>query len=123
MISFLKSDMKENDSVLVLPEGLFVNFALHKEHNFFNTSFTPLDFDAYSEDYLINKVSANAPKYLVIIKRDYSDYGKSFICEDFGQKFCAKINELYKNKNLINDEFASVSGHKPVIAVFKRKGM
>lgn len=123
VISFLKSDMKENDSVLVLPEGLFVNFALHKEHNFFNTSFTPLDFDAYSEDYLINKVSANAPKYLVIIKRDYSDYGKSFICEDFGQKFCAKINELYKNKNLINDEFASVSGHKPVIAVFKRKGM
>lgn len=93
-IDYLKRQNPEK-SLLVLPEGLFFNFVLKKNYPYFNTSFTPLDFDAYGEKYLTEQVLENLPDNILILGRSYSDYGKPFLCKDFGLKFCAKINDKY----------------------------
>ncbi len=118
---FLKENIKGDETVLVLPEGLIVNFILKKESPFYNTSFTPLDFDAYSEDYLTEMLSTNAPRYLMFILRDYSDYGKNSICKDFGQKFCKKINKLYDDKDILDDNTFSLPKDRRFIKIFERK--
>ena len=71
------------------------NFILKKDYPYFNTSFTPLDFDAYGETYLTERVLANLPDNILFLSRDYSDYGKTFLCKDFGLEFCTKINDRY----------------------------
>jgi len=120
-IKYLKADLKENDTVLVLPEGLIINFILKKESPFYNTSFTPLDFDAYGEEYLIENLSNSVPKYLLIFKRNYNDYGKNFICEDFGQKFCEKIDEIYDKNDILNDKSVETPSDSYLIRIFERK--
>lgn len=98
-IDFLNKNLEPKDSLLVLPEGLFVNFVLKKDYPLFNTSFTPLDFDAYGENYLIDSVLAYSPKYILILPRKFDDYGKGLFCSGFGQEFCSKIAERYVLKH------------------------
>lgn len=93
-IDYIKKNNPEK-SLLVLPEGLMFNFILKKDYPYFNTSFTPLDFDAYGETYLTERVLANLPDNILFLSRDYSDYGKTFLCKDFGLEFCTKINDRY----------------------------
>lgn len=118
VLDFIQTEIK-NESVLVLPEGLFFNFALKKDYKFFNTTFTPMDFDAYGEIFLIEQLLNYNPRYIIFLPRDYSDYGKTFICTDFGLNFCNKISDLYKFKTYLNIE--KITPETPLIAVFERK--
>ena len=107
MLEFIQNNLKDNDDFLILPEGLFFNFALKKEYKHFNTSFIPLDFDAYGEDFLTNSVLKNLPKYLFVTNRDTTEYGKAYICRDYGQKFCAALSNMYIFRQRFYDEKSS----------------
>ncbi len=117
-IRFLEQKLKKNESFLMLPEGLFFNFVFKNEYKYFNTSFTPLDFDAYGEEYLIKSVMENLPKYLLITNRNTEEYGYAFICRDYGLNFCAALNNMYEFraascKDCKNGDFA--------VHIFERK--
>ncbi len=118
VIRFLQENIKDDEDFLMLPEGLFLNFALKNEYKYFNTSFVPLDFEAYGEESLTKAVLQNLPKYLIITNRDSEEYGYTYICNDYGKDFCAKINNFYDFKFMLNDENLA----KPfIVYVFERK--
>lgn len=100
-IWFLEENLSPDDTFVLMPEGLLLNFVLKNNYPYFNTSFTPLDFDAYGENYLAEQFLANKPKYLLVLSRYYGDYGKSFMCQDFGGKLCNEIIEKYSFKIMI----------------------
>ncbi len=97
-------NLKEDEDFIVLPEGLFLNFAFKGDYKFFNTSFIPLDFDAYGEDYLVKAFLANLPKYVLLTNRNTVDYAKSYICKDYGQKLCEIISDKYTFKRTFGDK-------------------
>lgn len=117
-IDFLDKNLGSDNTFVSLPEGLLLNFALKKDYPYFNTSFTPLDFDAYGEEYLINRFINNQPKYLLILSRHYGDYGKSFMCNDFGNKFCQIIENKYVFKYVITSNPADSVNF---VRIFERK--
>ncbi len=119
-VDFLEKKLKSGDTVLSLPEGLIFNFILKNEYKFFNTSFTPLDFDAYGEDYLIRNLLANEPKYIIMYLRSYEDYGKGYLCEDFGQEFCKVIKENYTD-DILHDKNTPPPLEPYVVRIFERK--
>ncbi len=88
-------NLKEDEDFLILPEGLFLNFAFRKDYKYFNTSFIPLDFDAYGEDYLLKGFLADLPKYVLVTNRNTADYAKPFLCKDYGHRLCEIISEKY----------------------------
>ncbi len=120
-IKYLNDNLNGNDTVLVLPEGLMINYLLRKPSPSYNTSFTPLDFDAYGEKYLIDKFMDNQPKYLVLLPRNYKDYNKTFICTDFGVEFCNAILKNYTQKIQFGKENTAKLQNKNLIRVFERK--
>ncbi len=116
--NFFNKNLKEGDTVLPLPEGLLFNFILKSDYKFFNTSFTPLDFDAYGENYLIQELLEYKPRYIIMLLRSYEDYGKEFLCKDFGQKFCEVVNENY---SAVYDKNVSAPPLGQIIRIFERK--
>lgn len=119
-IKFLKNNLHEEDEILPLPEGLMLNFVFKNDYKFFNTSFTPLDFDAYGEDYLVHRLLLNKPRYIIWFLRSYEDYGKTFLCKDFGQEFCRVLNENYILKSLQNKDETTFLNPQTV-RIFERK--
>lgn len=117
---FLQKSVKPDETILVLPEGLIYNFILKKESLFFNTSFTPLDFDAYGDKYLARELLLYKPKYIIWVLRSYEDYGKTFLCKDFGQKFCKVLYENYKLNPLYDEETSAFLNHR-IVRIFERK--
>lgn len=103
-IKYLQENLKDGDDLVVLPEGLFLNFALRNDYKFFNTSFIPLDFDAYGEEYLTKKILENLPRYLILTNRSTLEYGADYICKDYGQKFCTATNKFYNLRAIFKDE-------------------
>ena len=124
-MQYLNKKLQKNDTVLALPEGLMVNYLLKKPSPFYNTSFTPLDFDAYGEDYLVKKLLLNRPKYIVMLSRRYADYDKTFLCADFGQKFCSVVGQNYAfDFQFVGKGEESFAGREQdmyLIRVFERK--
>jgi len=118
LIKFLGENLSNGDSFLAIPEGLFFNYALKNEYKYFNTSFIPLDFEAYGEDYLTKSVLQNLPRYLIITDRDTTEYGYTYICRDYGQKFCTAVNNFYEFKARFANERAP---HPFRIYVFEKR--
>ena len=100
---FIGKNIKENETFIVLPEGQIFNLIHKKPHNFYNSTFTPLDFDTFKEKNLIENLKKNKPDYVIFYPRTTSDYGKNAICYDYAVDFCKYIIDNYTQTANIND--------------------
>ena len=112
-ISYLSNHSAKDDSLLVLPEGIMINYLTQKKWDFYQTSFIPLDFDTFGEDNIIKDVTNKRPDFIMFIKRDTSEYGKEYICKDYGIKTCKYIAKNYS--------FEGAFGEKFRVFLFKQK--
>ena len=112
-ISYLAEHSRKDDSLLVLPEGIMINYLTQKSWDFYQTSFIPLDFETFGEDNIIKEVTNKKPDFIMFIKRDTSEYGKEYICKDYGIKTCKYIAQYYS--------FEGAFGEKFRVFLFKQK--
>ena len=94
--SYIEKNVKINEKFIVLPEGQIFNL-IHKKNNygFFNSTFTPLDFDTFGEAKLIDKLKYNKIDYIIFYPRNTKDYGAEIICFDYAVDFCTYIMDNY----------------------------
>ena len=102
--SYLNENLKKEDNFIVLPEGQIFNLIHKKQWGFFNSTFTPLDFETFGEDNLKEKLKELNPKYIVFYPRDTMEYGARTICEDYAIDFCRYIMDNYSVKLIFKDE-------------------
>ena len=95
---YLNQNIKPTDSLIVVPEGQIFNLMHNKNWEFYNSTFTPLDFETFNEKELTDKLQKNKTTYIIIYPRNTREYGASTICEDYGVDFCAYIKDNYKHK-------------------------
>ncbi len=110
--SFIKKNIKENENFVVLPEGQIFNFINKKDWNFFNSTFTPLDFETFSDNYFIENLSKEKTDYVIFYPRNTKDYKNELICYDYGVDFCSYIVDNY--------DIAKKIGNNKVL-IYKRK--
>lgn len=102
--AFIKNNVKNDESVIILPEGLFMNFAVGaKSDNYFNI-FTPDRADAYKEEKIIEHYKKTKPDYFILIDSDYILYGTPYICKDFAQGLCRYVGENYRLEKAVKYE-------------------
>lgn len=100
MTNFAKK-IKPEEKLIILPEGLFINFAEGiKSDNNYNI-FTPDRLQSYGENKIIEYYKKTKPDYFILMDTDYLLYGTRYICKDFGQNLCRYINENYKLTNAL----------------------
>lgn len=108
---FIKKNIKKNEDFIVVPEGQIFNLIHQKKYKFYNSTFTPLDFETFGEENLINELKQKAPNFIIFFPRNTQDYGKKTICEDYAVDFCSYIKDNY-TKNTTFDNVDGVDIYK-----------
>ena len=88
---FIKKNIKQNETFIVLPEGQIFNLIHKKPYNYYNSTFTPLDFETFKEENIIKNLQKNKTDYIIFYPRNTQDYGKNTICYDYAVDFCKYI--------------------------------
>lgn len=102
-IDFINENTSPDDTIVVLPESQFLNFVTKRPADNIYDSITPLYLETFGEDNIIFHFKETRPKYFILNNRDTSDYGKKYICEDYGQNLCKFIKKDYEKIREIED--------------------
>ena len=102
--NYFKNNLKENETFIVVPEGQIFNLIYKKPWNFYNSTFTPLDFETFGQNNLIGKLKENKTDYVVFYPRTTREYGAKTICFDYAVDFCKFIDDNYKQEAVFGDD-------------------
>ena len=97
LINYIDNIEEENPNILILPEGLIVNFLTNKKNTpegFYN-SLIPLYTEGFGEDKIIEHYKKNAPDYFVITNMQTGSYDKGEICNTYAFNICRFILDNY----------------------------
>jgi hypothetical protein len=91
------SDMPDMDNLLVLPEGIMVNFLTKKVCPIEFNNFMLPEILIFGEDNMLSSMKNKPPQYILFLDRDTSEYGVESFRKDemYGKKIMAWINENY----------------------------
>lgn len=104
-LKYIKAHSLQDGTIMVLPESIIFNFLTGKKTEFYQTSFIPLDFETFSEDNIIKDIFEKKPEFIVFTNRNTSEYGKSYICRDYGVKTCKYIVNNYSLEAAFGEKF------------------
>lgn len=96
LIKYVEANIPDDETVLVYPEGLCVNFLLNRKSDNKFYSLIPLYVEAFGEDTIIKRLDIKKPQNVIISNYDTSLYYYSY----FGQDYAGNIFEyVIKNYN------------------------
>ena len=104
-LQYINNHTSAQDTLLVMPESIMLNFLSGRKSQFYQTSFIPLDFETFKEDNIINEIAYKKPKYIVITNRKTNEYGKAYICRDYGVKTCKYVVNNYSLEAAFGEKF------------------
>ena len=99
---FINNNIPKNQNFIVIPEGQIFNLIHKKPWGFYNSTFTPLDFETFKEENLIKKLKSNKTPYIIFFPRNTSDYGKAPICYNYGVDFCTYVMDNYTRITILD---------------------
>ncbi len=102
-IEYVENNTKETDKVVVIPETMYLNFVTKRPADNIFDSLTPMYFETFGEEFVINHFEQSRPEYFILNNRDTSDYGKRYICTDYGKQFCRFLEEKYTDTATFGD--------------------
>ncbi len=105
LVNYILNNTKQEDKILILPEGLFFNFLTNRKSDDYYNSYLPLYIETFGENRLINSIKKNNPQYIFIHNFPTSNYYFKSICKDYGFEICEYINSEYRPKNLLLKDF------------------
>lgn len=110
--AFLEKNSVPTDKVVVLPEGLFINFVANRQSDNMYYNFNPLFYnDVFGESKLLQHFTENKPEFFVLLTFiNNIEYGHAFFGFDYAENFYEMI--------LLN--YQSVY-EKNGVKIFKRK--
>ncbi|MBF0323094.1 MAG: hypothetical protein HQL62_09190, partial [Magnetococcales bacterium] len=90
--------LRPNDTLLVLPEGLMINFLYRVVNSTQVHSFLPPDIATFGEDYFIEKIQQGRPRFILFWYRPTPEYGYPQMGghDGFGQKITAWLRQAYR---------------------------
>ncbi len=103
-IAYVDKNTKQTDKVIVIPETMYLNFITKRPADNIFDSLTPMYFETFGEEFVINHFSQTRPEYFILNNRDTHDYGKRFICNDYGKQFCQFVKENYTKTATFGEE-------------------
>ncbi len=93
--TYLKQISNVKDRVLVLPEGLMVNYLSDRKSDDMLYQLLPNHIEILGEDKIVDKMKKNPAQYVVLTSLTASAYGKTYFCSDYAQNICDFINNNY----------------------------
>ena len=105
LIDYINKNTKNEDKILVLPEGLIVNFMTGRQSDNKFYSLIPMYVEAFGDDTIVERFKITKPNYIVISNYDTSNYFYKEFGKDYGQKIYDYIISNYNKEASIGSEF------------------
>lgn len=97
IIGYIDNIKEENPNILILPEGLIINFLTNKKNTpdgFYN-SLIPLYTEGFGEENIIEHYKKFAPDYFIVTNMQTGSYDKGEICNTYAFNICRFILDNY----------------------------
>lgn len=112
-VEYIKNNSENNDKIWVIPEGIMINFLSKRASVDTYYAFYPPYIETFGEDKILHDIKNNPPRFILINSRDTSDYGKSYLCADYGFEVCSYVKKSYSKVKTFGGKF--------FIEVYERK--
>lgn len=83
VISFITQNTKQNDRIVIFPEGLMINFLTDRKSDDYYNSMLPLYTESFGEEKIVEHFENNKPEYFILTNENMKDYGFNNICNDY----------------------------------------
>lgn len=100
-IEYFYSKTPKQSKVVVLPEGIGINFLSERENPLRYESFLPYEIEMFGEENLINMIISHKIDYIVVLGRETSLYGPRFFGKDYGIKLFKWIENNFNIEKII----------------------
>lgn len=97
LIEYLINNAKPNETLIVIPEGIDVNFFTAMDNPIFYNSYMPSILELKDKELeIISQIYKNKVDYIVIIQRETSEYGPPRFGIDYGKELFSWIKKNYE---------------------------
>ena len=117
---FVDQQISPEHSVLVLPEGIMLNYLLRRVNPTGHINFMPPELIMFGEAKILADLEARPPDWIVILHRETSEYGVDFFGKDYGISIMNWVREQYQVAYKIGAQPLVEKGHYGA-RIWKRK--
>lgn len=100
----LRARMGPNDTLLVLPEGIMVNYQLRRKTPTRVVNFMPPELIFFDESVIAAELDASPPDFVALIHRPTTDYGYPFFGQGYGEPIMDWVREHYDEVRVIESD-------------------
>jgi hypothetical protein len=93
------------DTLVMLPEGLMVNYLARRANPTGQLNFTPPAIIMYGEDRMLDALRHDAPDWIGVSNVDTSEYGAALFGRDYGQLISEWISQQYERRAPLASRF------------------
>lgn len=105
LINYINKNAKNNDTIVVFPEGPLINFFTNRKSDNYYNSLIPLYIETFGEDKLIQHFEKTKPEYIIFNNWNTKEYYFKYICTDYALSFCSFVAKNYTQVKLIDNGF------------------
>lgn len=110
--------IKPEETFLVLPEGIMLNFLTKRKNPTPYINFMPPELIIFDEEQIINSFKNSSPDFIILIDKNLSVFGYKYFGKDYGEKIYQWVIENYTPIVTIGNE--PFSGEGFGIKLFKK---
>ena len=111
--------MSPNDTLVVMPDGVMLNYLSRKRNPSRYFEFTPNFVEATSEEKIINEISLNPPSFIILSKKDTSEHGAKYFGVNYARNIYSWIISNYDKVSTLGD--GTLTGDDFGIIIYKKK--
>ncbi len=118
--SWIESNVAPNESIIVLPEGVMLNYMTKRINPTIYTNLMIPELSIYGEPSILKELVKHSPAYFVLVHKDTSEYGVGYFGADprYGMEIMTWINSHYTPVALFGNE--PFKGDRFGIKILKR---
>ncbi len=94
-IEFLAEEMKPDETLVVLPEGIMVNYLIRRANPTPYINFMPPEMILFGHGPILHSLKRNAPDYIALVHKKTVLYGYPYFGRNYGQTIYRWVHENY----------------------------
>jgi hypothetical protein len=94
-VEFLAEEMEPEETLVVLPEGIMVNYLIRRENPTPYINFMPPEMILFGGGPILQSLKREAPDYIAFVHKKTVMYGYPFFGRDYGQQIYRWVNDNY----------------------------